>query len=68
QRSSPMPIFEYRCETCGHRFELLVFGSEKPACPKCSSMKLEKQLSGFAVNAPARGGGRGRACESPGGG
>jgi len=63
-----MPIFEYRCEACGHRFELLVFGSEKPACPKCSSKRIEKLLSGFAVSAPSRGRSRGRTCEPSGGG
>ncbi len=63
-----MPIFEYRCEACGHCFELLVFGSEKPACPKCGSPKLEKQFSGFAVSGPGRRPSRRAACGPSGGG
>jgi putative FmdB family regulatory protein len=46
-----MPIFEYVCEACQHRFEALVFGREKARCPKCESQKLTPQLSVFAVAA-----------------
>lgn len=46
-----MPIFEYICKECQHHFEALVYGSEKAACPKCESKKLEPQLSVFAVSA-----------------
>ena len=46
-----MPIFEYICRGCNHRFEALVFGAEKPGCPKCHSKKLAPQLSVFAVSA-----------------
>jgi putative FmdB family regulatory protein len=48
-----MPIFEYVCKACDHRFEALVYGKEKAACPKCHATKLEPQLSVFAV--PAKG-------------
>ena len=46
-----MPIFEYVCEECQHRFEALVFGREKTVCPKCEGKKLTRQLSVFAVSA-----------------
>jgi putative FmdB family regulatory protein len=46
-----MPIFEYICKQCSHQFEAIVFGSEKPACPKCESKALTPQLSVFAVSA-----------------
>jgi putative FmdB family regulatory protein len=46
-----MPIFEYVCKECQHQFEALVYGSQKAACPKCASKKLEPQLSVFAVSA-----------------
>ncbi len=49
-----MPIFEYVCKECQHKFEALVFGQQKAACPKCESKKLEPQLSVFAV--PAKSG------------
>jgi putative FmdB family regulatory protein len=44
-----MPLYEYRCRTCSRRFETLVFGSEKPSCPKCRGKDLEKLWSAFAV-------------------
>jgi putative FmdB family regulatory protein len=46
-----MPIFEYVCSKCEHRFEALIFGSQKAACPKCHSRHLAPQLSVFAVSA-----------------
>jgi len=48
-----MPIFEYRCEACGHKFEAILLGAQTPQCPKCHTEKLEKQLSVFAVNKPS---------------
>jgi putative FmdB family regulatory protein len=44
-----MPIFEYVCAKCEHRFEALIFGKQKAACPKCHSKHLAPQLSVFAV-------------------
>jgi putative FmdB family regulatory protein len=46
-----MPIFEYVCEKCHHRFEALVYGKQKAECPKCHATKLDPQLSVFAVSA-----------------
>ena len=46
-----MPIFEYICKECNHEFEALVYGTQKPECPKCRSRKLAPQLSVFAVAA-----------------
>jgi putative FmdB family regulatory protein len=48
-----MPIYEYNCSACDSQFELLVRGSEKPACPECGSKKLEKQLSVPAAHTAA---------------
>ncbi len=49
-----MPIYEYLCGNCGHRFEKLVrrFG-EQVRCPGCAGLTLEKQLSVFAVASAA---------------
>jgi putative FmdB family regulatory protein len=44
-----MPIFEYVCQACDHEFEALLYGSDKPECPKCRGKKLSPQLSVFAV-------------------
>jgi len=48
-----VPIYEYTCSSCSHRFELIVQGSRRPACPSCGARRLEKQLSVFAVGAAA---------------
>jgi putative FmdB family regulatory protein len=45
-----MPIFEYSCRECDHKFEALVIDKTKPACPKCQSKSLAQQLSVFAVS------------------
>jgi putative FmdB family regulatory protein len=44
-----MPLYEYDCRGCKHRFELLVRTGDKPACPACQSEDLERCLSAFAV-------------------
>jgi putative FmdB family regulatory protein len=40
-----MPMFDYVCKKCDHRFERLVRGRERPKCPKCSSSSLEQQAA-----------------------
>jgi len=47
-----MPIYEYRCEACGHRFEHLFLPAAKtdPVCPACQSRDLEKLMSQFALS------------------
>jgi putative FmdB family regulatory protein len=40
-----MPLYEYACEKCGKKIELLVRGGEKPECPHCHGKKLTKLLS-----------------------
>lgn len=47
-----MPLFEYACRSCGHRFEFLTRANRTPSCPACASAELEKQLSVFATNKP----------------
>ena len=51
-----MPIFEYVCRKCEHRFEKLVYGRQEPECPACHGRKLEKQLSVFAPSVKGAGG------------
>lgn len=49
-----MPIFEYKCESCGTRFEKLLRRSEEResvACPDCASRELSQQYSTFAARA-----------------
>lgn len=47
-----MPIFEYRCQKCGHCFEQLVFAGDMEkglTCPQCGDAGVEKLMS--CVNA-----------------
>ena len=45
-----MPMYEYRCRSCGHYFEALVRGLAPPPCPACEGQDLERLLSMFAVS------------------
>lgn len=47
-----MPIFEYRCQDCGHGFELLVLPNRATValCPACNSPDLEKLISLAAIS------------------
>ena len=40
-----MPIYEYACQDCAHRFELLVRKDTTLACPSCQGQKLERLTS-----------------------
>ena len=42
-----MPIYEYRCPTCGEKFEKLVrFGStDRVHCPRCDSDSPQRMIS-----------------------
>ena len=42
-----MPIYEYRCEECGHELETIQKISEDPlvTCPACNSDALKKKVS-----------------------
>ncbi|MGO9741702.1 MAG: FmdB family zinc ribbon protein [Roseiarcus sp.] len=49
-----MPIFAYRCRSCGQEFQTLVMSGEIPVCKACESADLEQQLS--LIAAPSKGG------------
>lgn len=59
-----MPLFEYQCGKCGHRFEYLAkSGSDAPdKCPKCGAKKPTKQLSTFSASVHE--GGSGASCST----
>ncbi len=46
-----MPIFEYKCNKCGHTMEFLEKSSSghKHICERCRSSDLQKLLSSFAA-------------------
>jgi putative FmdB family regulatory protein len=43
-----MPIYEYRCKSCGHEFEEFQTMSSEPLimCPKCAKPTLKRLMSG----------------------
>lgn len=49
-----MPIYEYKCQDCGNRFEKLVRRSsdvDALECPSCGEKHLTQELSVFAAHA-----------------
>ena len=47
-----MPIFEYVCAACGHKFEKLVLSASRAReihCPECDSKSVNKALSTFGL-------------------
>ena len=61
-----MPLYEYQCQACGHRFEVIQKFSDAPPseCPKCggaveklvSSPAIQFKGSGFYLTDYGRGG------------
>ena len=46
-----MPIYEYRCQSCGKKFSALVGVTTEPddeKCPHCGSASVSKLVSRFA--------------------
>lgn len=45
-----MPLYEYECDNCGHRFEVIQKFSDEPVktCPKCQGA-VRKLLSSPAI-------------------
>ncbi len=64
-----MPIYEYRCTSCGETFSLLQkmgAGAAETSCPRCGSTEVEKLISACAVGGGAAGS-HGPSCSIGGG-
>ena len=51
-----MPIYEFRCTQCGHKFEELVFASQDVKdlhCPNCGAKNVNKLMSAFSSSMEA---------------
>jgi len=63
-----MPVYEYRCESCGERFEKLVrsMHQEPPglACPACQGTEVRHLISAPVVHSGGEGSG-GDAADAP---
>ena len=48
-----MPVYEYECKKCGHRFErvesLGEHGSKRVSCPSCKSTSVRQLLGSVNV-------------------
>ncbi|HVJ04197.1 MAG TPA: zinc ribbon domain-containing protein [Candidatus Saccharimonadales bacterium] len=46
-----MPLYEYKCSNCAHRFERIVKFSDAPltTCPKCHKETIEQLISAPAI-------------------
>lgn len=56
-----MPVYEYQCATCDHRFEALrpMSQADTPlACPRCAAPNARKMISVFAAISRDGGGSR----------
>jgi putative regulatory protein, FmdB family len=52
-----MPIFDFECRSCGHKFDLMISNSEKDKakCPQCGAIDLRQLLSSFfSTSGPAK--------------
>jgi putative FmdB family regulatory protein len=43
-----MPLYDFKCRACGHRFEELVRVGEVAECPKCHDAAPERLFSASA--------------------
>lgn len=54
-----MPVYDFKCTQCGHRFELLRAISNRDAatCPKCGGAVVRVYEGRWALGKTAKGGG-----------
>ncbi len=52
-----MPVFNYKCNNCGHDFDLLLGVGDKKeelVCTNCKSEDIQRHYSSFKFNANVR--------------
>ena len=52
-----MPLYEFRCSSCGHVFEELIFRQSEVAeleCPECGAQQVDKLMSSFSAGSASR--------------
>jgi putative FmdB family regulatory protein len=62
-----MPIFEYRCDKCGHTFDELETLAERDrphTCPACGAGDAKRMFSVFATKGGGGGECSGTSCSS----
>jgi len=52
-RRNIMPVYQYRCEKCGHTFEhtehIAEHATAHPSCPKCGSQTVQHAPTPFVA-------------------
>ncbi|WP_054697404.1 FmdB family zinc ribbon protein [Syntrophomonas palmitatica] len=51
-----MPIFDFQCQDCGEKFDLMISNNEKDRvkCPRCSSSHIKQMLSLFNTGSSSK--------------
>ena len=49
-----MPIYEFKCQSCGNLFEKIVKLDETPDCPECNKHEVERVVSFSATVSTTR--------------
>lgn len=51
-----MPLYDFKCEKCGHRFETLISWRDKEnvKCPECGA-NVKEEVSSFACSSRSSG-------------
>ncbi|GIU80743.1 MAG: zinc ribbon domain-containing protein [Bryobacteraceae bacterium] len=65
-----MPMYEYRCEECGAKYEQLRRMSEADTnleCPACGSLNVRREVSACAIGGSASSSNSGGGCVPRGG-
>ncbi|TYP56663.1 FmdB family zinc ribbon protein [Thermosediminibacter litoriperuensis] len=65
-----MPVYEYKCEDCGHRFEVLRKLQERDEpieCPGCRSGNTRREVSAFGTGISSGSSGTPGSCGCSGG-
>ncbi|HBL37374.1 MAG TPA: hypothetical protein DDZ55_11260 [Firmicutes bacterium] len=58
-----MPIYEFSCSECKHKFEeLCKCNTDSLPCPKCGGKNTNRLVSSFAVTGDSRTKGSGSSC------
>lgn len=63
-----MPIFEFSCEKCGNKFDLMIANKDKDKvkCSQCGSGEVKQLLSMFATSSGAASANACQTCPSAG--
>ena len=51
-----MSVYEFKCKSCGHTFEMVLPSASQGICPKCHNKRLDEQHPNFSANSKIDGG------------